>query len=484
MNSWPVSVHIRRLEWITVGAVLIAIHCVLLYLSTYFDYDAPLSSYPVVFFVALEVFAGAVYFTLLWLIPRSRTDRRLLALVLGVGLSIRVLAMLSTPVLEDDFYRYLWDGAVVAGGHDPYRHSPADVIVAASGAQSTAELSALSELADRARPVVERINHPRLTTVYPPLTQGIFAFAAGLDSFGLTAWRLTLLLFEAATLVLLYLLLRHLKRSSLWLAIYWWNPLVVKELVNSAHMDALLLPALCGVLLLTLLQRRVLACTCLALAAGIKLWPVLLLPVVLRGLVAQPAKLAAALGVFLVGFAATAWWLYRQVSSDSGLVAYASSWNMNDALFLALDWMVENALTALGHEWIASGSVTRAMVAATIVWLAVWLNRHVARDADALCHRLLVLIAVIFLLSPTQFPWYYTWLVPFLVLTPSPALLLLTVLLPLYYLRFHFDARGQSRLFDYWIVWLEYLPVWLLLAREWLLSVRQRPPPRLALGEP
>ena len=466
------------------GVVLTAIHCVLAWLSWEFDYDAPLSRVPIVSFVALEVLAGAVYLPLLWLTPRSRSDHRLLALILGVGVAIRILAMLSTPVLEDDFYRYLWDGAVVAGGYDPYRHSPADVLAAADGEGSTAELSALSELADASRPVIERINHPQLTTVYPPLAQGIFAFAAAVDSFGLTAWRLTLLLFEAATLVLLYLLLRRTKRSPLWLAIYWWNPLVVKELVNSAHMDALLLPALCGVLLLMLIERRVLACACLALAASIKLWPVLLLPVALRGLVAQPHKLLAGLSAFLAVFAGTAWWLYRQAGGDSGLVAYASSWNMNDASFLALDWAVGNALTALGHEWIASGSVTRVIVVATIVWLGVWLNRDVAGDADALCHRLVVLTAVIFLLSPTQFPWYYTWLVPFLVLAPSPALLLLTVLLPLYYLRFYLDVRDQSRLFDYGIVWLEYLPVWLLLAREWWLSVRQRSTADLVLDRP
>ena len=81
---------------------------------------------------------------------------------------------------------------------------------------------------------------------------------------------------------------------------------------------------------------------------------------------------------------------------------------------------------------------------------------------------------MVFLLSPAQFPWYYTWLVPFLVVVPSPALLLLTALLPLYYLRFYLDIRDQSRLFDYGIVWVEFLPVWLLLARECWLNGRAR----------
>ena len=70
------------------GVVLIIIHCLLVPLSWDFDYDAPVLTYPVISFVALEMLAGGVYLTLLWLIPRSRRERRLLALVLGVGFAI------------------------------------------------------------------------------------------------------------------------------------------------------------------------------------------------------------------------------------------------------------------------------------------------------------------------------------------------------------------------------------------------------------
>ncbi len=464
------------------GVVLIAIHLVLVPLSWKFDYDASPLTYPVVAFVALEMLAAGVYLTVLWLIPRSRADGRLVALVLGVGLVMRIATLYSTPILEDDFYRYLWDGAVVAAGNDPYRYSPAQVL--AADGDSAAELSALSMLAQDSTPVAQRINYPQLTTIYPPLTQGVFALGASIEAFSLTVWRLMMLLFEGGAVALLYLILRCLNRSPLWLAIYWWNPLVVKELVNSAHMDAILLPALAGVLLLMLLGKRVLASLFLALAAGVKLWPVLLLPIVLRPLISEPRKLAVTLLVFLTAFSTTAWWVYRQAVGETGLAAYTLSWNMNDAFFLALHWAVGNVLEVLDYEWLASASVTRALVVAIILWLGLWLNRRDAGDADQLCSRFMLLTAAVFLLSPAQFPWYYTWLVLFLVVAPNPALLLLTALLPLYYLRFYLDFRDQARLFDYGIVWLEYLPVWLLLARQWWLHVRRGRAARAEPGQP
>ena len=444
---------------------LVIIHCLLLVLSRDFDHDAPLLTYPVIAFVVLEMLAGGIYLILLWLIPRSGAQGRLLALIIAVGLAIRAVTMFSTPILEDDFYRYMWDGAVVAGGHDPYRYAPAEVL--AADGDSAAELAALSELAHASTPVVQRINHPQLTTIYPPLAQAAFALGAGIDAFNLTVWRLILLLFEGLTVALLYLGLRRLGRSPLWLAIYLWNPLVVKELVNSAHMDGLLLPLLAAALLLMLLDKGVLASLFLALAAGVKLWPVLLLPTVLRPLLAEPRKLLAALAVFSAASSATAWWIYRQAGGDTGLTAFSVGWNMNDAFFLALHWIVGNVLEVLDFQWLDSAAVSRALVVTASLWLGFWLNKRVAADADELCRRFLILAAVVFLLSPAQFPWYYTWLVPFLVLAPSPALLLLTVLLPLYYLRFYLDFRNSAPLFDYGVVWLEYLPVWLLLLCEW-----------------
>ena len=114
------------------------------------------------------------------------------------------------------------------------------------------------------------------------------------------------------------------------------------------------------------------------------------------------------------------------------------------------------------------------MIAAWVLWLV---RRPIRDDAD-LCRRCLYATAAVFLLSPTQFPWYYLWLVPLLALRPMPSLLLLTPLLPLYYLRFHIKAHHDVALFDHHIVWVEYIPVWCLLIWEWLRRRASRYTPR------
>ncbi|MYH39542.1 MAG: hypothetical protein F4154_00870 [Candidatus Dadabacteria bacterium] len=82
--------------------------------------------------------------------------------------------------------------------------------------------------------------------------------------------------------------------------------------------------------------------------------------------------------------------------------------------------------------------------------------------------KALLVIGGAFLLSPAQFPWYYTWLLPFLCVALSPGFLALTALLPLYYLQYYFPSHPEEMgMFRNAVVWMEFGPVWALLAWEW-----------------
>lgn len=449
--------------------LLIALHGGLAWLSRRFAYEAALLTKPVWAAVGLMLLAGAVYLLALrgWrkLGTESPTPRPLALWILAAGVAMRAVFLFSTPVLEDDFYRYLWDGAVAASGENPFAYAPDEVVMA----DETSALSPqLRQLAATGEETLWRINHSDLRTIYPPVAQAAFALAYWLAPWQLWAWRLVLFGFDLATLGLLALFFRRWQLPLVGLTVYWWNPLVVMQSYNAAHMDAVVLPFVLGALWLAISGRQVWAAGVLGLAVGAKVWPVLLLPVLLRSLLARPVRLAGALVVFAAVSAAMFWPVYRAgLNQSSGFTAYSQSWEMNDALFMALLWPFKQFGKWQGWEPRTGQLTVRLITALLLAGLLVWLIRRAAVSEIELAERCLWLVAGLFLLSPAQFPWYALWFIPLLALRPRWSLLWLSALLPLYYLRFYFSARGKVAVFDHGIVWVEYVPVWLLMAREW-----------------
>lgn len=262
---------------------------VLTSLSQKFGYDREVGDMPIVAVVGLLVVAGLVFAAFLpSLIRRSEKsilESRILLLVAISGFAARLICMTSEPVLENDYHRYLWDGAVVAAGYNPYEHSPRDVI-------RDGEAGALGRLSIEGAETLARIGHKPLTTIYPPVAQALFAVANLIQPWSLTAWRALLLVSDAATLALLIKLLDMLGRNRLWVALYWLNPLVLKEGFNSAHMEPALMPFVLGAVYLAWSGRSMVSTVVLALATGIKLWPAALVLLLWRRLVQTPKVLA------------------------------------------------------------------------------------------------------------------------------------------------------------------------------------------------
>lgn len=450
------------------GVALIVLHCAVAWLSPGFFYGRPLADRPIVTFVVIEIVAGAVFIAAVWIGRSLSLSRGVFAWIVVVGVVLRGIMLPSTPILEDDFHRYLWDGAVLANGISPYTYSPAQAL---QSAHSTPD--ELRQLAEESGQVIDRVNHPRLRTIYPPVAQAIFALSYFLAPWSLLAWRLVLALFDAVTLILLVRILKDLNLPLILILIYWWNPVVIKEIFNSAHMDIIAVPFVLASVLLAGRHREIRAAGLMAVATAVKIWPIVLVPVLLSSLRRNAARCARCLGLFvLVTLALYLPVLLSRLDTASGFVAYGKEWEMNDALFMLILWGVEYVLqvfswnTALGHP------ITRCVVFAILVTWIGWLNRHVPEHSTELWRRCMLIVAAVFLLSPTQFPWYYVWLVPFLVVSPHYSLLMLTVLLPLYYLRFAFKAHDAVDIFDTYVVWLEYLPVWALILREWVVARR------------
>jgi len=439
-------------------------------LSAQFGYDWAVFEMPISSLAALLVSAGIIFFGGVMYAKRSAPPTPLnnstvaLAIIIVAGLLARMVLFSSEPALEDDYQRYFWDGAVTAHGHNPYKFAPQTVLNGAAGAQ-------LEDIAKQSGPVLDRINHKNLTTIYPPLAQAAFAIAHVLEPFSLTSWRSVLLVSDVATLGLVLALLSLLNRSLLWSAVYWWNPVVLKEFFNSAHMDALVLPFVLGALYLALKARPMLATVALACAVGTKVWPVLLAPLVWRQTLKRPAQ---ALSCVLVFLAICAVWLMPYLaagwSENSGTLTYAERWTINSPLFTSVRSTVRWALLSFmdpagAAKW---GSIlSRALMAGLAGLIALAVARHPIKNPTDFLHRALVTIAAVIFLSPAIYPWYTLWMAPLLALLPYTGLLLLFATIPLYYTYFYFAAREMTNLYQNGMVWIVWLPVWLTCVYCW-----------------
>ncbi len=457
--------------WAAVAGGLVLVAIALLANRHRFDWAFELIQIPAIPFSLGLCLAGLLIMPLPRLIERTipldaHINVRLLVAMIAVGLALRGLMFATEPVLEDDYHRYLWDGGVTAHGLNPYELAPGD-------APNEPEDSVISDLTRQADVVFERINHPNLKTIYPPVAQAAFALAHWISPWSMTAWRVVCLSGELATLGLLLALLSAVGRSPLWAALYWWNPLIIKEMINSAHMEAVLIPLVLAAVLLAVRQRPLASLFMLGLAIGTKVWPVLLAPLLLRPLLSHPKQLAAGL-VMLVGM--TALWaaapIIGGIDETSGFVAYAANWKTNSALFPVLEGSSARMLGVVGLDPEYAGRIVRSGSALIVGGIALWLARRPWSRPMDLTRKVSIVVIALFLLTPAQFPWYAAWMLPFLCLHPSLALLGVTVLLPLYYSSFYFHARDSFDIFRDQIVWLIWLPIWVGLAFELLRHAR------------
>lgn len=446
--------------WLACGAMLIVGAAVLSWFSHNFNYDYAVIEMPILPLAAALILAGSFFVASIPLLIEksqrldSNLEHAILLWMLIAGLFMRLALMPSEPILEDDYQRYLLDGALVAHGFNPFAISPSDLL-------NLDPSTKLGALIAEGQVTVERVNHPELRTIYPPVGQAWFAVAHILSPWSLVSWRFVLLGLEGVTIAIVIILLRDTGRSPLWAALYWWNPLVLKELANSAHMEPAILAPLMLALLMAARKRYVLATVSLAIAAGAKLWPAMLLPLILRPLINEPRRLMIALAAF-AGLAAlfAAPVLLTELDSKSGFHAYASHWQTNSAFFPLLKELFATVLAALGVTAISPGLAARLFAAACIGTAVLMLSIKRIDNTDDLIGRVSMVIAALLLLAPAQFPWYMTWFAPLLAFRPWHGMVLMAVTLPIYYISFHFSSREQLDVYRDGIVYVVWLPIW------------------------
>ncbi len=454
------------------GIALLLITVLLSALSFRFEPSVSPARPLVLRLIAIELCAGIVYLLIVLRLLRSSPGAAApLDRILLLGILMRIVLLPSVPMLEDDFHRYLWDGAVAARGINPYRYAPREVLEGAPGVPAE-----LLRLGEESPETLRRINHPEIRTIYPPVAQAAFALAHWMTPWSTTAWRCVLFAADLAAFFLLAALLGRLGLPLGWIVVYWWNPLLLREIYNACHMDVMVLPFVAGAFLAAARGRGTAATASLAAASGTKLWPILLLPLLLRPLLHRPRRAAAALGIF----AAAGLLLFLPIASGgldgtSGFLAYPTAWQNNAAVFPLTVRICESLLRVLGQPVWNAQRTARWATAAMIFGLVLWKSLPPLRDEVDRCRRALWILAGVFLLGPTAFPWYFLWMLPFLAAVPSVALITLGVLLSFYDARFLIDPGGSGAPPGTALVLAQFVPFYALLVLEAWRRRRRRP---------
>ncbi|WP_232474811.1 hypothetical protein [Neoroseomonas rubea] len=397
-------------------------------------------------FIALALLGGVAWFLAIGPLERLPPRRAAIGAVLVFGTAMR-LGWFTTPlVLDTDALRYLWDGALVAHSIWPWAGPPASGVPPELGEAGTA-LRAVLPFAG-------------LRSIYPGTAQFAFLLAHWVAPWDLLGLRLVMLGAEAAGVLLLAALLRRAGLPVMRAAVWWCCPLLPVVLTNAAHVDALLPPLLLGALLATLGGRGALAGGLLGLAAGVKVWPLLLVPLLARWLPAR-ARRRAAVAFGLAASVTLAPLVATVTAVDAGLAAYAQHWLVNNA---PLAW----ALAAFGP---GAGEMLRPLLGLAGAVVALAVARQAPGEPIALLRGALVVAAATFYLSPAQYPWYAVWFLPFAAALGCRALLLPAVLLPLYYAFFPLHALGLGAVFAHGVAAIHGMGVLLMLG---LSTIRQQ----------
>ena len=394
-------------------------------------------------------------------------------------------------------YRYLWDGKVFAHDINPYKFAPMEVtrlkqfliqnpeeFEQTYDTQSAAELSQLSDLKWESPETLvyqERINHPEVATIYPPLAQMMFRLAHQIKPDSIITLRLLFLAFDLVALMFIVLTLEALGMNRLWAMVYFWCPLVIKETFNSTHLDIIGIAMLCGVLYCVVQRRFFSANAFLALSVVGKLYPGVLLPLILKqqwqktDSKIQNRWLRCGLSVLLFGGLVVFFYmpfLADGLQNFSGLKAYATRWQQNDSIFALLVgffglFAESNGPVPFSYDLpsLLAKITVATILGAVMLYLLFWKKEPENPEPKAALEPLFIIMALVFLVSPVQNPWYLCWVVPFLCIFPWRAGILLTGLVSLYYLDFYFDYQDINH-YAPWIPWFEYIPFYLFLGWE------------------
>jgi hypothetical protein len=373
------------------------------------------TTFLIIFLVASTAYVVAVL--------RMGRDSLPLSVIWGLALLFRFLLLLTEQSLSDDVFRFIWDGHLLRQGINPF-------------AQAVS-----SQLLDSYEiPVRTLVNHDWMASPYLPAAQLIFIPIPG----EVLAHRVAAVILDLSIGLLLVASLRRLSIPAVGVLIYLWNPLILTEFSNGAHLvDAWMIFL---VILSFWLMLRVNdshrhknlftygAVISLAAATLTKGLPAILVPIFFRRWRWKYLFLYAGLVIaVLFAFSLTAGWGLFGPLDGTGVFGafriYTAQWNFNSSIYHWLEVLLSGYQTPgavppgiVGQTPIlVARFLTSAATLLVSLLTGIWAWRLDSASRAGYLVRTLALfrlsvipIAAYLLLTHTVHPWYAAFIVALL----------------------------------------------------------------------
>ena len=348
-----------------------------------------------------------IVFGLAFVALRGVPTRAAVVLVLAGSVVIGGAAMAGPPNTSTDSARYAWDGIVQSAGISPYEYAPADPALRDLRPEwlfpATCDGPRIMTVKEPGTgdTICTAINRSKVTTIYPPASELVFAGIRLIVGPGPQYWpmQLTGLLISLATTVILLRALVSRGRDPRWAALWGWSPLVATEAITNSHIDVLGALLILVATLLAASRRPWLAGVALGAAISAKLIPALGTFAIIKR---HPVKvIVGAVGTFVLLY------VPYVLASGIGVVGYLPGYLSEEGYSSGTRFILVSAVV----PGIAATVVSLALLAALAV--ITWLKAN--PDAPWLAQ--LVMIGGALLIVTPRYPWYALLLVPMIAMT-------------------------------------------------------------------
>ncbi|MDX1462720.1 MAG: mannosyltransferase [Marinirhabdus sp.] len=351
-----------------------------------------------------------ILFALFWMLIKNHGNR--FWLLAGIGVLFRLLFLPSIPNLSQDFFRFLWDGQVVAAFQNPYVYTPQEYM--AFNGDSMGFFGIEVQHAHELVKGMGALNASHFSN-YPPINQLFFAIASTFGGnsmlWSVIALRLMIITADIGILYFGKKLLERLKLSVTNIFWYFLNPFIIIELTGNLHFEGVMLFFLVAALYLLHQKKWIWAAVLFALSISVKLLPLMLLPICFHWFEVKDRNLGrtilASIPFYLLVFATVVMTFLPFLSSEfiqnfSGTIAlWFQNFEFNASIYYIIRWI---GYQTVGWNIIGTvGKILPVVIVLAILALSFFRNNTTTQQRVT---AMLFAVSVYFLLSTTVHPWY------------------------------------------------------------------------------